>query len=66
MNEQTFTSISNTQGDSFGVGITQTKQGWIDILNSWQESDGFETRYKIEDWDDLEDFDFRGVVLQAN
>lgn len=67
---QIFRAIGNSQGDQFGTlgehgnPRTMTKQEWIDQLNEWQEMDGAEHRYSIEDWEMLDDLDFRGVILE--
>jgi len=64
MQVEKYKSVSNTQGDSWGVGLVMTKEEWLEQLNQWQEADGLTHRYKIEDWDTLDDFDLRGVVLE--
>lgn len=67
-----FKAVGNTQGDSFGVFDddeqkvyrVMSQQDWIDQFNSWQEADGYEHRYKLDDWDNLDDWDRRGVILE--
>ena len=66
-----FKAVGNTQGDGFGCfeddnGTPRvlTKQEWIDQLNYYQEADGYDTRYTLEDWDNLDDWDMRGIILE--
>ena len=67
-----FRAIGNTQGDDFGVFDddeqkvyrVMSQQDWIDKFNSWQEADGNDYRYTLDDWDNLDDWDRRGVILE--
>lgn len=53
----------NEDGDDFGVGYLSNKKQWIERVNSWQENDGFETRFAVEDFEELEHDDLRGISL---
>lgn len=56
-------SYNNVEGDDFAVGYLSTKQEWIDRINQWQSNDGFATRFTVEDFEELEIDDLRGVML---
>ena len=57
-------AYNNIDGDDFGVGYLNNKEQWVDRINSWNENDGNETRYTVEDWDELDcQLDFRGIEL---
>jgi hypothetical protein len=56
-------SYNNVQGDDFAVGYLDNKDGWVERINRWQANDGFDTRFTIQEWDELEQDDFRGLEL---
>lgn len=56
-------AYNNLDGDDFGVGYIGNKEDWIRRVNSWQANDGFDTRFTQEDFDDLDVYDLRGILL---
>lgn len=56
-------AYTNYEGDDFGVGYLDTKEGWIDRVNRWQANDGFDHRFIVEDFEELELVDLRGIML---
>lgn len=65
-----YKALYNTQGDGFGCydiddkPLIQTKKDWIKQLNQYNEMDGYDFRYKLSDWDNLDDLDWRGIVVK--
>lgn len=56
-------AYDNYEGDDFGVGYLSTKAEWIDRINTWQANDGFDHRFTVEDFEELELDDLRGILL---
>tara|TARA_B100001250_G_C19462466_1_gene640838 strand:+ start:88 stop:477 length:390 start_codon:yes stop_codon:yes gene_type:complete len=57
-------AYNNIDDDDFGVGYLGNKQDWVERINRWNWNDGFDERFTVEDWDDLDcQHDFRGCEL---
>lgn len=56
-------SYGNTQGDGFGTMCLSNKKEWVRHLNRYQESDGEEHRYTVEEWDKLDSVDWRDILI---
>lgn len=66
-----YKAVYNTEGDWFGclendekTPRVMTKKEWIEQLNDYQQSDELNYRYKLSDWNNLDDFDWRGIVVK--
>lgn len=56
-------AYNNVDGDEFGVGMIGSKADWVERVNRWAQEDGKQGDFTVEDFEDLELSDLRGIQL---
>lgn len=56
-------AYDNTEEDDFGVGYLGNKEFWVHLINSWSRNANITKRWKVEQWDDIDQDFFSGCIL---